>query len=86
VQVIERIRWVNAPPPDPSLFFGPSLYVCQVECDEFELVRSRYSTVREIARLVRKRNGVAIDTYLAYRVENLRGDPLDRSPPRELQR
>jgi 4-amino-4-deoxy-L-arabinose transferase-like glycosyltransferase len=86
VQVNERIRWVNAPVPDPTLFFGVSLYVCQAECVEIGLVRSRYSTVREIARLTRKRHGVEIDSFQVFRVENLRGDPLDRTLPRELRR
>jgi hypothetical protein len=85
VQINERVRWVNAPPPDPTLFFGVSLYVCQAECD-LSLIRARYSTVRELARLARKRRGVEIDSYQVYRVENLRGDPLDRTPPPELRR
>ena len=86
VQINERIRWVNAPPPDPAQFFGVSLYVCQTECNELAVVRARYSTVREVARLTRKRRGVEIDSYQVYRVENLRGDPLDRTPPPELRR
>jgi 4-amino-4-deoxy-L-arabinose transferase-like glycosyltransferase len=86
VQINERIRWVNAPPPDPALFFGVSLYVCQTECNDLDLLRARYGTVRELARVTRKRRGVEIDTYQVFRVENLRGDPLDRTPPPELRR
>lgn len=86
VQINERIRWVNAPPPDPALFFGPSIYVCQDACNDLGLIRTRYSMVREIARLTRKRRGIEIDSYQVYRVENLRGDPLDRAPPPELRR
>ncbi len=86
VQINERVRWVNAPAPDPTLFFGASLYVCQGDCTDVEIIRARYSTVQELARLTRKRNGVEIDTYRVYRVQNLRGDPLDRTPPPELRR
>lgn len=84
VQINERIRWVNAPEPERELFRGPLLYVCQIECDSAELVRARYRTFEEIARLPRTRRGVEIESYTLYRVEGLRGDPLDRSPPPEL--
>jgi hypothetical protein len=85
VQINERIRWTNAPPPDPTLFFGVSLYVCQGECNDLDVIRVRYSTVREIGRLARKRRGIEIDSYKVFRIENLRGDPLDRTPPPELR-
>src|SRR5215207_1581234 len=84
VQVNERIRWVNAPEPDRALFQGPLLYVCKLVCDETDLVRSRFDKFDEIARFPRTRRGVEIETYTVFRVEGLRGDPLERSPPPEF--
>jgi 4-amino-4-deoxy-L-arabinose transferase-like glycosyltransferase len=86
VQVNERIRWINAPEPDGILFQGPLLYVCMVDCGEADIVRARYERFDEIARMPRTRHGVQIETYVIYRVEGLRGDPLDRTPAPELRR
>lgn len=86
IQVNERIRWVNAPPPDPALFRGPLLYVCQAICDEAETVRQRYATFEEIARLPRTRRGVEIEVYMVYRVAGLRGDPLEPASPQKPAR
>jgi hypothetical protein len=86
VQINERIRWVNAPEPDRTLFEGPLLYVCALDCGAAGIVQARYEKFEEIARLPRTRHGVEIETYAIYRVEGLRGDPLGRTPPPELWR
>jgi 4-amino-4-deoxy-L-arabinose transferase-like glycosyltransferase len=80
VQLNDRIRWVNAPTPDPDLFKWPLLYVCDAECGGVDLVRARFESVQEVARIPRRRRGVEIETYAVYRVHGPRGDPLD--PPR----
>jgi 4-amino-4-deoxy-L-arabinose transferase-like glycosyltransferase len=86
VELHERIRWINAPEPPRELFEGPLLYVCGVPCDDMGLITSRYARSEEIARIPRMRRGVVLDTYAIYRVQGLRGDPLDRTPPPELRR
>ena len=86
VDVYERIRWVNAPEPPRELFDGVLIFVCGLPCEDIMFIRPRYTRVDEIARLPRLRRGVILETYAVYRVEGLRGDPLDRSPPPELQR
>ncbi len=82
VQLNERIRWVNAPAPDPDLFKGPLLYVCEAACGGAELVRGRFDLVQEVVRIPRRRRGVEIEVYTIYRVQSPRGDPLDRTLPR----
>jgi 4-amino-4-deoxy-L-arabinose transferase-like glycosyltransferase len=80
VQVNERIRWVNAPAPPAALFRGPLLYVCDLPCnDQAPVVRSRYEKFEQIKRVSRRWHGIELETYGLFRVEGLRGDPLDRS-------
>jgi 4-amino-4-deoxy-L-arabinose transferase-like glycosyltransferase len=83
VQLNERVRWVNAPAPDRDLFRGPLLYVCEGGCGGADLARARFESVREIARIPRRRRGVEIETYSVFRVQGARGDPLDRTPASE---
>jgi 4-amino-4-deoxy-L-arabinose transferase-like glycosyltransferase len=82
VQLNERIRWINAPEPNPDLFRGPLLYVCEAGCGGADLVRDRFESVQEVARIPRRRRGVVIEVYTLYRVQGPRGDPLDGTPPR----
>lgn len=84
IQVNERIRWANAPEPDPALFAGPLLYACKLPCEGVETVRSRFADMQEIRALQRRRYGVTIEAYRLYRVARPRGDPLERAPPSEL--
>jgi 4-amino-4-deoxy-L-arabinose transferase-like glycosyltransferase len=78
-QINGRMRYVNAPEPDPALFRGPIMYVCMVECGEIPAIRKRFSSVEEVATLTRKRRGVAIQDYRVYRLSGPIGPPLD--PP-----
>jgi 4-amino-4-deoxy-L-arabinose transferase-like glycosyltransferase len=78
VQLNERIRWISAPAPEPELFRGPLLYVCEAGCGGTDLVRDRFESVQEVVRIPRRRRGVEIETYTVYRVQGPRGDPLDR--------
>lgn len=68
-QISLRIRWINAPAPDPALFRGPMLYVCWDECEQNDGLRARFKTVERLATLTRSRRGVAIDQFPVYRVE-----------------
>jgi 4-amino-4-deoxy-L-arabinose transferase-like glycosyltransferase len=86
IQVTERIRWVNAPEPPRDWLEGTLIYVCGVPCDDqVAWFAARYANVDEVARLPRTRGAVTIETYIIYRVQGLRGDPLDRTPPPELK-
>jgi 4-amino-4-deoxy-L-arabinose transferase-like glycosyltransferase len=79
-QINDRMRYVNAPGPDPALFRGTIMYVCQTdECSLFPMVRQRFATVEMVASLTRTRHGVPIKDYLVYRLSGPIGAPLD--PP-----
>jgi 4-amino-4-deoxy-L-arabinose transferase-like glycosyltransferase len=85
VQVNERIRWVDAPEPDAELLRGPLLYVCKAPCPEPDRVLAKFERVAEPVKLPRIRRGVTIEDYLVWRLDGLKGDLLDRSPPDELR-
>jgi 4-amino-4-deoxy-L-arabinose transferase-like glycosyltransferase len=78
-QIVGRIRYVNAPEPDPALFGGPIMYVCMGECADIPFLRQRFQTVEQVAALSRTRRGVDIQDYLVYRLSGPIGPPLD--PP-----
>ena len=81
VQLNNRIRWVDAPSPDPELFRGTVMYMCVYVCSDAELqeLRRRFETVEMVATLARTRRDVPIETYAIYRVSGPAGSPLD--PP-----
>ena len=77
IQVNERFRWPNEPPPAPEMFEGPLLYVTQIRNDQSEMLAKRFREVTPLAHIGRYRNGATYDEYMVYRVEGLTGDPLD---------
>ena len=78
-QINRRMRYVNAPDPDPALFRGAIMYVCTVECVDIPMLRRRFTTVEPAASLTRTRHGVPIQEYQVYRLSGPIGSPLD--PP-----
>ncbi len=80
-QINERMWYVNAPAPDPSLFRGAMMYVCIVECQELPLIRQRFATVEFVEKLTRTRRGIPIQDYELYRLSGPIGPPLDQAMP-----
>jgi 4-amino-4-deoxy-L-arabinose transferase-like glycosyltransferase len=78
-QINGRMRYVNAPEPDPALFNGTIMYVCMVECADIPNLRMRFSTVEPVAALSRTRHGVDLQDYRVYSMQGPIGAPLD--PP-----
>jgi 4-amino-4-deoxy-L-arabinose transferase-like glycosyltransferase len=79
-QIDGRIRWVNAPEPDPALFRGAMMYVCVNQCaNEVGKLQRRFTTVEPVTTLARSRRGVPIESYAVYRLSGPIGPPLD--PP-----
>jgi len=78
-QINGRMRYVNAPEPDPALFRGPIMYVCRGDCGELSLIRARFTTVEFAATLTRSRHGIPIQDYSVYKLTGPIGPPLD--PP-----
>jgi hypothetical protein len=78
-QINGRMRYVNAPEPDPALFRGTIMYVCMAECGELPAIRNRFATVEPVASLTRTRRGIPIQGYRVYSLSGPIGPPLD--PP-----
>jgi 4-amino-4-deoxy-L-arabinose transferase-like glycosyltransferase len=78
-QINGRMRYVNAPEPDPALFRGTIMYVCAVECAEIPALQKRFTTVEPAASLTRTRHGVPLQDYRVYSLSGPIGPPLD--PP-----
>jgi 4-amino-4-deoxy-L-arabinose transferase-like glycosyltransferase len=78
-QINGRMRYVNAPEPDPALFRGSMMYVCESPCVAIDMIRHRFRTVEPVTRLPRARNGITIAEYQAFRIADPIGPPLD--PP-----
>ena len=68
VQLNERERWLNEPPPAADMFVGPLLYVTEDWRDEKELIAARFGQVTQLARIPRLRSGQVIEEYVVYRV------------------
>ena len=80
VQINGRLRYINAPPPDPALFAGTMMYVCSYDCAELQFMRPRFAKMELVTTLTRMRHGVPIDQYLVYRASGpIATTPLD--PP-----
>jgi len=79
-QMNARMRYVDAPLPDPALFAGAIMYVCPYDCAELVIVRPRFASVELVTTLTRTRRGVPIDQWLIYRLSGPIRSPLD--PPR----
>jgi 4-amino-4-deoxy-L-arabinose transferase-like glycosyltransferase len=86
IQLNERIRWVNAPAPDPELLRGPLLYVAEDDKVFMGFLRQRFAAVRDDGTQERSRRGQVIETYRLLALDEPRGDPIDRTPPPELAR
>jgi 4-amino-4-deoxy-L-arabinose transferase-like glycosyltransferase len=92
IEITERIRWINAPAPDPALFRHPLLLVIAEPAGSPAVRRppavatGRFAQVTEIARLPRTVRGVTLDYWRVYLVRDPPGDPIDHSSPPELRR
>ena len=74
-----RMRFVDGPQPDPELFRGIMMYVCQYDCADIGGVRPRFKTAELVTTLTRTRHGMPIDRYLVYSLSGPIGPVLD--PP-----
>jgi 4-amino-4-deoxy-L-arabinose transferase-like glycosyltransferase len=76
IQLNERFRYINEPPPDAKLFAGPLLYVTEARNDQSALLAARFAEVKPLAQIARYRNGATIDEYRIYSVKGAKGEPL----------
>jgi 4-amino-4-deoxy-L-arabinose transferase-like glycosyltransferase len=75
VQLNERVRYVNEPPPPRDLFEMPMLYVTELRNDQSAELKKRFSEVTPLALIGRYRSGAELDEYQIYRVSGPLGDP-----------
>jgi 4-amino-4-deoxy-L-arabinose transferase-like glycosyltransferase len=82
IQLNERFRWVNQPPPPQSAFDGPLLYVTDTRNDESKDLARRFARVTPLALIARYRNATVMEQYAVYELDGPHGDVLataDRS-------
>lgn len=80
VQVNEGFRWLAAPEADPALTQKPLLFVTMQGQKTMPEITTRFSDVRHLAEIDRRRKGVLIEKYDIYRVSGWRGGALGRQP------
>ncbi len=80
VQIGEEFRWPDAPTPQAGLFLQSALYVTEVRHDRRDLLAMHFSSIREVTRIDRQRNGIPIARYIVYQIEGLKGVPPGRIP------
>ena len=84
-QPSQRIRWVNMPEPTPAELAGPLLLVGETNAAQQPDWQARFGRIEKLATLTRKRGPLVIEDVELNLLDGARGDPLDRSPPPELQ-
>jgi 4-amino-4-deoxy-L-arabinose transferase-like glycosyltransferase len=69
VQLTERDRWHQEPPPAPDLMAGPVLYVTESWRDLKDTVAERFTRMTLLARISRFRGDALVEDYLVYRAD-----------------
>ena len=83
----QRFRWLNMGEPDAATLKGRLLYVDDALPAGRPFLKDYFARVEKVGEVQRKRGPLVIETYLLELLEEPKGgDPLDRSPPPELQR
>jgi hypothetical protein len=83
-QAIQRIRWVNFPPPAPEQLNGKLLFVDEAQLGLRPYVTTKFGRIEQAAQLTRQRGPLVIETYAIYELSEPKGEVLDVSPPPEL--
>lgn len=79
-QHFERIRWINAPPPNADQLIGKLLYVDDGSAN-WPPVAQSFNHVEKVAILERKRGSLTIETFQIDVVADPKGDVLAPLPP-----
>lgn len=80
IQLDERIRYVQAPPPDAALLARPGVYVELERRDQGASLASRFGEVERLATLERSFRGKVIARYAVWRVAAARPGAVDPPP------
>ncbi len=76
----EDERWPNTVPLEASAYQRPALYITEERRDLHALVATAFAEVTPVARIDRKRHGIAIAHYIVYRVRGPKSPSLGRMP------
>lgn len=86
-QQSQRIRWAGMPEPDASALRGKLLFVDDVVPGGRQYMKEIFGRMEKVGEVTRRRGPLVVETYLLELLEEPKsGDPLDRSPPPELQK
>ncbi len=81
VQVNEEFRWLSAPEAGPDFSGKPLLFVAlRRKTTSFPEIAARFSEIRHLATIDRRRGGTLIERYDVYDVSGWRGEVLGREP------
>ena len=83
-QYNERIRWVNAPPPDVAALRGKLLLVHEAKPDLLAKLARRFARIETVAEVTRKRGPLVIETYQLTLLDGATREVLDNTPPPEM--
>jgi len=84
VQLDERLRYVNAPPPDPALLSEPALFVVDARARKTDALLARFAEHTELGSVERWAAGAPVATFRLFGLAAPRGEPLgdgDPAPP-----
>lgn len=76
----EDYRWPNSPAADSAVFRAPALYVAEDRRDLHTRLASCFEQVQPLARIDRRRKGVAIAHYAVYRLSGPKLPACGRMP------
>ena len=80
VQISDERRLLSSPPATAAELAGTLLYVTADPHSELPAVLRHFSQVKFVAKLVRARNGDAIDSFYSYRISDFHGAAVGRVP------
>ena len=69
LQFNERVRWLAFPPAPPEMLTQPGLYVAEEKRDLSSELKQRYSAMKKVGEVSRRRKGRDIQHYIVYRLE-----------------
>lgn len=77
LELAERMRWVNEPPPDVGLLSAePSLYVCKDPCPKLWKIKARFSRILRLTTLAQVSGRRVGAHYGVFRVQDRTAAPL----------
>jgi hypothetical protein len=81
----QRIRWVNMPEPSAAQLAGKLLLVGWDHASAVPELQASFASIEKVAGLKRMRGPLKIEDVEVDVLDGAKGDPLDRSPPPELE-